>query len=302
MPVLINLGILTKPSLLSAVVARAESTVALNPRLERIRKRLLAASRPSYPVIRRKNASPLGASALSIQSFDALDVLMHEWILKAESQAETHHCDQRPAARAGRAASEFFLGLRDYCRVYSSVVQLMAGVSQGYSTAALEILTLFMTVSGYLTMLETWIKLLAQPFLRKILTKLISQVAVNKREIERDLDATIQTLKCEYERIGLLKGIYSTERIKVCVADLYRLGVEFLQEATIYYSSTSRKRIWHAFIRPPDIDLKAKISIIEGVISELVQERDTLNRIRLARVEDKVDSQLSRTSSIPHKS
>jgi len=89
------------------------------------------------------------ANTKNIHDFVELDTLMAKCILDAESQAEGHHSDQRVSRRVGRATAGFLVAFRDYCHAYSGVVQLMAGVSQGYSTTALETLSIFVLVSGY---------------------------------------------------------------------------------------------------------------------------------------------------------
>ncbi len=104
----------------------------------------------------------------------------------------------------------------------------------------------------------------------------------------------IHTLKHEYGRIGLLKSIYRDKKMQECVAEVYRLGNEFLQEATVYYSYTTSKRLWYVLAQPPEINLKAKVSEIQAAITELVEQRDTLDRIRLGRVENKIDFHFER--------
>jgi hypothetical protein len=121
---------------------------------------------------------------------------------------------------------------------------------------------------------------------------------MNKKETEQQLDDMIQTLKDEYARIGRLTAIYSSSKIQECVATVFRLGIEFLDEAIVYYSRKSSGRILHVLRRPPDLDLKAKVSAIRDAIGELVKERETLDRLRLGRVEDKLDSNLQRAYSI----
>lgn len=119
------------------------ATPSVSLDIERLRKRSPAIHWLPF----RRSSRSTSLNTKDIHDFDELDSLMAKYILNAESQAESHHSDQRVSKRVGRTTSEFLIAFRDYCRAYSGVVQLMAGVSQGYSTTALEALNLFVLVS-----------------------------------------------------------------------------------------------------------------------------------------------------------
>ncbi len=127
----------------------------------------------------------------------------------------------------------------------------------------------------------------------------LRQVVSNKKETEEQLDKMIQTLKKEYDRISILKTVHPNRQMKVHVAVVYRLGIEFLQEATVYYSSGSTKRLWRVLKRPPDINLKPKVEAIGDAIKDLSTLCATLDSKRLHTVERKVDIHIEREHPIP---
>jgi hypothetical protein len=83
----------------------------------------------------------------------------------------------------------------------------------------------------------------------------------------------------------MLKDVYATPRIKEHIAAVYRLGIEFSREAAMYYSLRTRKRLWHVISRPPGTDIREKVAAITTAIGEMVDEMETLDRIRLSSVE-----------------
>ncbi|OHE98336.1 hypothetical protein CORC01_06332 [Colletotrichum orchidophilum] len=193
-------------------------------------------------------------------------MLIAKKIATTSSLEEAHSSDNRVSKRAGRGLCDFFVGFQGYCQAYSGVVQLMGGLDQSFVTGALQVLGLFLVV------------------------------AVNKRETETRIHGMIKTLTSEYARIRKIVGIYSSSIIlRECVATVYRLGIEFLREATVYYSYGSWRRLWHVISSPPHIDLDAKISDLRSAIDELVKERDVEAHLRLGRVESKINASLEQT-------
>ena len=83
----------------------------------------------------------------------------------------------------------------------------------------------------------------------------------------------------------MLKDVYATPRIKEHIALVYRLGIEFSREVTLYYSLGTCKRLWHVITRPPSTDIEGKVAAINTAIGEMVNEMETLDRIRLSSVE-----------------
>ncbi|KAL3303765.1 hypothetical protein RB213_001138, partial [Colletotrichum asianum] len=249
-----------------SVMEKAASTSLNSIELpwQRTRKKFLEGSRR----FTFSEAKPDDVSALHASDLDALDRLIDERIKTASSLEKSHSSDPRISKRAGRRLCDFLVGFRGYCQAYSGVVQLMGGLDQSFVTGALQALGLFMVV------------------------------AANKVETELALYSTIQTLKSEYSRIQKLVGIYSNSSVlKKCVATVYRLGIEFMQEATVYYSRSSSMRIWHVVVRPPQLDLERKISDLRSAVEELVKERDMEAHLRLDRVESKIDAGLEQTKN-----
>jgi hypothetical protein len=129
---------------LSAIVAKADPCIASS---RRICQRILPASRSILSLGRNSALSPLETSATCVQTIDDLERLVASYISKAESEAIAHHSNSRFSARVGRTFSTFLVNLGEYCHAYSSVIRLMEGFSHGLSSAALEILTVFVVVS-----------------------------------------------------------------------------------------------------------------------------------------------------------
>jgi hypothetical protein len=127
-----------------AIVAKADPCIASS---RRICQRILPASRSILSLGRNSALSPLETSATCVQTIDDLERLVASYISKAESEAIAHHSNSRFSARVGRTFSTFLVNLGEYCHAYSSVIRLMEGFSHGLSSAALEILTVFVVVS-----------------------------------------------------------------------------------------------------------------------------------------------------------
>jgi hypothetical protein len=87
----------------------------------------------------------------------------------------------------------------------------------------------------------------------------------------------------------MLEHVYSNPSMKEHFAVVYRLGVEFLREAALYYSIGTHKRLWHVLTRPPSVDIETKVSGIKGAIEEMTREMETFDRIRLKGVEVSIE-------------
>ena len=73
--------------------------------------------------------------------------------------------------------------------------------------------------------------------------------------------------------------------MRIYIADVYRLGIEFTREATRYYSRSTSKRILEALTRPPSLGIDTKISAIIAAVTEIEKERATLDSQRLFEVQ-----------------
>ncbi|RYP73618.1 hypothetical protein DL771_003506 [Monosporascus sp. 5C6A] len=170
-------------------------------------------------------------------TYDELDQLMTKCLHEAGSKQQSHQTEKTLSKRVGKRAVDFLVGCHDYLQAYSGVVQLMEGVSPGYGTAAYEVLSVFLVV------------------------------AVNKKQTEDGIDAMLETLRREYARIGRLGPIYANEKMHGSIAEVYSLGIRFLQDAARYYSFKSYRRFWHILAKPPSVDLQSRVSSIEKAIA-----------------------------------
>lgn len=120
---------------------------------------------------------------------------------------------------------------------------------------------------------------------------------MNKEKTESIISSMLFTLKEQYSRIQLLKEVYATARIKEHIAEVYRLGIEFVHQAALYYSIGTFRRFLYLLSQPPSIALEGKVSDIKKAIKEMRMEMETQDRIRLNNVEKKlgdVDSKLDK--------
>jgi len=97
------------------------------------------------------------------------------------------------------------------------------------------------------------------------------------------------TLKDQYSQIRMLKEVYATARIKEHIAEVYRLSIEFVHQAALYYSIGTFRRFLYLLSQPPSIVLEGKVSDIEKAIKGMRMEMETQDRIRLSKVEKKLD-------------
>ena len=100
----------------------------------------------------------------------------------------------------------------------------------------------------------------------------------------------LATLQNQYYRIKLTEKIYATPRMQELTAKVYRLGVEFLYEAVRYYSRSTMRRLLHVVGQPPSLRLADTVTEIKTAIEEMTKEKEMLNGLRLARVEEKVNN------------
>src|SRR5690348_10842561 len=104
----------------------------------------------------------------------------------------------------------------------------------------------------------------------------------------------LETLRREYTKIGRLSAIFATKEMQDHVSNVYHLGIFFLQDASRYYSFKTYRRFWHILSKPPSVDLDGRVSAIKRAITLLVEERNTLDSIRLGKVEAKIDANRER--------
>ncbi|KAG8422101.1 hypothetical protein J3459_010686 [Metarhizium acridum] len=102
----------------------------------------------------------------------------------------------------------------------------------------------------------------------------------------------LETLRREYTKIERLSPIYANRSMHSHVSNVYHLGLRFLQDAARYYRFKSYMRCWHVLVKPPNVDLRGRVSSITGAIHLLNEERATQDSIRLRSVEAKVEENL----------
>ena len=106
------------------------------------------------------------------------------------------------------------------------------------------------------------------------------------------------TLRDQYSRIQILKEVYATARIKHYVAEVYRLGIEFVHQAALYYSIGTFHRFLYLLRRPPSVALESKVFRIKKAIKEMRMEMETLDRVRLNDMERKLGDVESKVDKV----
>lgn len=112
---------------------------------------------------------------------------------------------------------------------------------------------------------------------------------MNKEKTEDVISEMLSKLQEQYSRIRRLESVYAKADIKQHIALVYKLGIEFTNEAALYYSRGTFKRFLYLLTRPPSIALEIKVGEIEKAIKDLEDEMNTQDRIRLKSVEAKLD-------------
>jgi hypothetical protein len=111
---------------------------------------------------------------------------------------------------------------------------------------------------------------------------------VNRQKTEDVIQKMLVRLQAEYCRIEMLKEVHASSQMKKYVAEVYRLGIEFLYEAVRFYSIGSVRRFFYILAHPPSIELDNKVSEIHDAIDEMRREREALDSLRVDRVEQKL--------------
>ena len=112
---------------------------------------------------------------------------------------------------------------------------------------------------------------------------------MNKQRKEEHMDSALLTLQREFSRLGILRGIHSSTRMKEYIAEAYRQGIEFTKEVTVYYSRPTYRRIQEAITKPPKLEIDKKIAEITSAMSEISKEREVLDSRRLYQVQQSIN-------------
>ena len=112
---------------------------------------------------------------------------------------------------------------------------------------------------------------------------------MNKQRKEEHIDAALLVLQREFSRAKLLREIHGSDTMKTCIADAYRLGIEFAREVTLYYSRSTYRRLLEAVTKPPQLFIDQKLSEVTSAITEIEKERATLDSQRLFQVQRRIE-------------
>ncbi|KAF9870784.1 hypothetical protein CkaCkLH20_11683 [Colletotrichum karsti] len=128
---------------------------------------------------------------------------------------------------------------------FSGIIEIVKGADQGYGGAGYTALSVLLAV------------------------------AVNTKRKDDLVSEALNNLKREYSRMVLLSEIYHTPMMSMYITTVFKLGIEFMQEAISHYSRPTWRRLWDAVVRPPFL-LNRKVSEISAAMIQIEKERDTL--------------------------
>lgn len=112
---------------------------------------------------------------------------------------------------------------------------------------------------------------------------------MNKQQKEEHIDSALLVLQREFSRLEILRDIHSSNVMKGCIAEAYRLGIDFAREVTRYYSRSTYHRIREAITKPPQLGVDVKIAAITSAMSEIAKERAVLDSRRLHEVQQSLN-------------
>jgi len=154
-----------------------------------------------------KKQQPLPFNPIEM-TFEALESQVKQELGRAENQQETR---QNEHGRSDRALS-FLTDFLEFIGEFSGVIEVMKGVDQGYGGAAYTALSILLAV------------------------------AVNTTRKDEMIATAMVSLRENYSRMVIISEIYPTPEMRRYISSAYALGLEFVQEARIYYTrSTPRK-------------------------------------------------------------
>ncbi|RYP06903.1 hypothetical protein DL765_009326 [Monosporascus sp. GIB2] len=215
------------------------------------------------------------SKTLSVNEDDELDAATLQHQIKQEMDlAETQKNQWESKKGRGNKAILFLNDFVEFVREFSGIIEIMKGVDQGYGGA------------GYMAL------------------SFLLAVAVNTNRKDEMVAEAMQDLKNEYSRMVLISEIYPTPKMRSYITTTYKLGIEFVQDATIYYARpTWREPLYHSLakintdpnvgrildsiLRPPFL-LGRKVKDVSDAMAQILKERDTLLNKRVHEIQAQV--------------
>ncbi|KAH0548582.1 hypothetical protein GP486_007874 [Trichoglossum hirsutum] len=197
-------------------------------------------------------------SFLENADMGSLRELMAKYLSEANKQEEKHREGKSLIRSVGQKTVAFMNNFSGFLDSYSGIVEVMRFADSRYGGLA------------YGTLSALFI------------------VAVNKKRMEDSIDATLLTMQAQFSRLRVIEEIHSSTEMKRYIANVYKLGIEFLREAIFYYSRPTYQRVWEALSKPPQLGVDQKIAAITRGMTEIDNERCILDSKRLYEMQGKL--------------
>lgn len=149
--------------------------------------------------------------------------------LEQSSKAQKKY-DQRGRTRQlGHRVSNFLSKLQKCMESYSGIVDVVKGAGGTYGQIACGTVSILLMVSINNDLQTNFAEFI--------------KIIVNKKAADDAIGTMLQQLHNQFSRFTTLEKIHSTAKMKSYIATVYRLGIEFLIEATYWFLRTSHGKI-----------------------------------------------------------
>lgn len=137
---------------------------------------------------------------------DSLTRVLSDALNQGTRSQERHAELQQTIAKLGKSTVTFANNFSSFLQAYSGIVEIMQGADQQFGGAAYSVLSLLLVVG------------------------------VNKQRKEEHIDKALLDLQREFSRANSLREVHSSDSMKIYITNVYKLGIEFAREVTLYYS------------------------------------------------------------------
>lgn len=112
------------------------------------------------------------------------------------------------------------------------------------------------------------------------------KIAANKQDRDGKIGEILSQLCKHYSRFPTLERIHPTQEMKECLAEAYRVGIEFARYASLYFLKSSIGRLWSVIYAPPerfDEELSKITDSMEAIKDEIAfRDSERLYRVEAA--------------------
>lgn len=169
-------------------------------------------------MIRKQQIANLEANGDDLRS-------MLQTLLEQSSKAQKKHDQRGRTQQLGHRVSNFLSKLQKCMESYSGIVDVVKGAGGKYGQIACGTVSILLMVSTNSDAQTNFAK--------------FTKIVVNKKAADDAIGTMLQQLHNQFSRFTVLEKIHSTAKMKSYIATVYRLGIEFLIEATYWFLRSS---------------------------------------------------------------